>query len=266
MLYNKRIQGVCSRYGLYMAAKTRSITLALFIVMAPFAWPLSKLIDLTLGREAREVLSRDQLKKLLTHHANNLGTDQESEILHRTVKFQDMTVRDIMKPLSDVFALSDHFKYTSDLALNLVERGSYSRIPIFSGKNRKRIYACINMSDLLNKPKDGTTIAQIMSETTSHLRFAPIDMNLQALSEEMKTGEHHMCVVFDYRADQNEVIGLVTSEDVWEQLFGDIQDDLDLAFGNKRTGIRKDQATLDWYKDKGILSCNQQLAIIQVSS
>ena len=60
------------------------------------------------------------------------------------------------------------------------------------------------------------------------------------------------------------MIGLVTSEDVWEQLFGDIQDDLDLAFGNKRTGIRVDQATLDWYREKkGPFTCNQQLAIIQ---
>lgn len=47
-------QSVCNRSGLKLAAKTRHITLLLFIVCAPVAWPLSKVVDYVLGREVRQ--------------------------------------------------------------------------------------------------------------------------------------------------------------------------------------------------------------------
>ncbi|ETN83799.1 hypothetical protein NECAME_17338 [Necator americanus] len=48
-------QSVCNRSGLKLAAKTRHITLILFVVCAPVAWPLSKIIDWVLGRESKKM-------------------------------------------------------------------------------------------------------------------------------------------------------------------------------------------------------------------
>ncbi|KAK6021240.1 hypothetical protein OSTOST_13097, partial [Ostertagia ostertagi] len=69
---NPNKNSVCNRFGLMLAAKTRHATLLLFIVCAPVAWPLSKLIDYFLGREVREIYSEEKLKTLIKVQAKKM--------------------------------------------------------------------------------------------------------------------------------------------------------------------------------------------------
>ncbi|KIH59541.1 hypothetical protein ANCDUO_10220 [Ancylostoma duodenale] len=76
-------QSVCNRFGLRLAAKTRHITLLLFIVCAPIAWPLSKVVDYILGREVREIYSEEQLKTLIKVQSKKMEeAAQGGRLLH----------------------------------------------------------------------------------------------------------------------------------------------------------------------------------------
>ncbi|VDM60231.1 unnamed protein product [Angiostrongylus costaricensis] len=96
-------QSVCNRFGLTLAAKTRHVTLLLFIICAPVAWPFSKVIDYILGREVREIYSEEKLKALIKVQSKKMEEAAQGDILARIVDFPKKTVQDMMTPMEDAF-------------------------------------------------------------------------------------------------------------------------------------------------------------------
>ncbi|KAK6047335.1 CBS domain protein, partial [Cooperia oncophora] len=287
------LQSVCNRFGLVLAAKTRHATLILFIVFAPLAWPLSKLIDYFLGREVREIYSEEKLKTLIKVQAKKME-EAAQDILARIADFPKKTVEDMMTPMEDTFVISSSDRldvkvqsvmemhimsgYTTSviwallqLLVTILEKG-YTRIPVFEEKNRLNLTAVLNVKDLATMTIDHrSTVQQFMSkidDSRKQMRFVLASQRGEALMQEMMKGDQHLCAVMKFSYGRYRVVGLITLEDVIEEVFGDIEDDSDKMWNNRRAGVHKDQQTLDWFRTSEAeqfagLGVNATLRLIQ---
>ncbi|XGW09265.1 hypothetical protein V3C99_011513 [Haemonchus contortus] len=263
-------QSVCNRFGLVLAAKTRHVTLILFVICAPIAWPLSKLIDFFLGREVREIYSEEKLKALIKVQAKKME-EAAQDILARIADFPKKTVEDMMTPMEDTFAVSGNDKLDVKLLVTILEKG-FTRIPVHEEKNRLHLTSVLNVKDLATMTIDHkSTVNEFMSkidDSRKQLRFVLAAQKGEAVMQEMMKGDHHLCAVMKFCYGRYRIVGLITFEDVLEEVFGDIEDDSDKMWNNRRAGVHKDQQTLDWFRSSereqlNGLGVNATLRLIQ---
>jgi magnesium and cobalt transporter len=179
----------------------------------------------------RKPEDREQLIKLLhsAYERNLLDADALS-ITEGALAASEMSVRDIMVPRAKMAVIS------IDSTLNEIiaefNRTAHSRFPVIDG-NRDNIIGILLAKDLL----------RLQTEKKVNLRdwlhpvvFIPESKRLNVLLREFRVSHNHMAVVIDEYAG---VCGLITIEDVLEQIVGDIEDEYD--FDEADSNIRLDQ-------------------------
>ncbi len=145
---------------------------------------------------------------------------QESSMLLRVLSLDDLQVQDIMTPRTDIIC-SPHDAPIREVAAVIRETG-HSRIPIYQD-NRDNIIGVIHAKDLLGllaEGKDDAPAAQGMRGPY----FVPETKSVPDLLQEFRTRKTHMAVILD---EYGGTAGLVTIEDVLEQIVGDIEDEYD---------------------------------------
>ncbi len=180
----------------------------------------------------REPEDREQLLVLL-HSAfeRNLLDADALSIIEGALQVSDMPVRDVMIPRAqmDCVDIDDSLEKIVQTAL----RTAHSRFPVI-GENRDDVIGILLAKDLL----------RLMSGHDDSLRemlrpavFIPESKRLNVLLREFRASRNHMAIVVD---EYGGVAGLVTIEDVLEQIVGDIEDEYD--FDESADNIRVDQA------------------------
>jgi magnesium and cobalt transporter len=146
---------------------------------------------------------------------------EEGSMLLSVLSLDELQVRDIMTPRTDIACAPEENSIRE--AANLIIATGHSRIPIFSG-NRDNITGILHAKDLLehilNPSKHDPPISRIMREPF----FVPETKNVLALLHEFRTSKLHLAVIVD---EYGGTAGLVTIEDVIEQIVGDIEDEHD---------------------------------------
>ncbi len=179
----------------------------------------------------REPEDREQLLALL-HSAfeRNLLDADALSIIEGALQVSDMPVREVMIPRAqmDVIDIDDPLEKIVQTAL----RTAHSRFPVI-GENRDDVIGILLAKDLL----------RLMSGDDDSLRdmlrpavFIPESKRLNVLLREFRASRNHMAIVVD---EYGGVAGLVTIEDVLEQIVGDIEDEYD--FDESADNIRADQ-------------------------
>ncbi|KAH9664057.1 DUF21 domain-containing protein [Citrus sinensis] len=108
-------QAVCARYGLAIGAKVAPFVQILVRICFPIAFPVSKLLDLLLGKGNEALFRRAELKTLVDLHGNEAGkggelTRDETTIITGALELSEKTARDAMTPASETFAIDVSFK------------------------------------------------------------------------------------------------------------------------------------------------------------
>ncbi|MCK9990150.1 MAG: transporter associated domain-containing protein [Rugosibacter sp.] len=167
----------------------------------------------------REPEDREQLLQLL-HKAfeRHLMDADALSIIEGALSVADMSVRDIMVPRSqmDVIAIDDPLE---KIIIQVVET-SHSRFPVIS-EGKDNVIGILLAKDLLRHVADKTF------DLRASLRpavFIPESKRLNVLLREFRASRNHMAVVVD---EYGGVAGIVTIEDVLEQIVGDIEDEYD---------------------------------------
>jgi putative hemolysin len=144
----------------------------------------------------------------------------ETDMIHSIFEFADTTVREVMIPRIDMVTLESDA--TVDEAVDLALQGGFSRIPVYE-ETIDNIIGVLFTKDMLKQLREGHNSSPIR-ELVRPAYFVPETKKLDDMLREIRQKRTHMAIVVD---EYGSVAGLVTIEDLVEEIVGDIQDEYD---------------------------------------
>ncbi|WP_421801937.1 gliding motility-associated protein GldE [Flagellimonas sp.] len=170
-----------------------------------------------LGRQ-KSNLSINHLSQALELASEGDTTKEEQKILEGIVTFGNTDTKQVMRPRIDIFALNEKMKFPE--VLQEIKKNGYSRIPVFS-ENMDNVMGVLYVKDLL------PYIERKSFNWMSLIRepyFVPENKKLDDLLLEFQDKKNHLAVVVD---EYGGTSGIVTLEDIIEEIVGDISDEFD---------------------------------------
>jgi len=190
-------------------------------VTAVFTWMGYQVKSLLArGREKDPTYTEVEFQTMVENLAEEGALEEdESQLIQSAVDFSDLTAKDIMIPVRDMTAIGSG--QTPEEIKSLVLGVKYSRIPVY-GRSVDHILGILQVRDCLYELMRGQEIKLL--ENLRPTCFVPPDLPVGLLFEEMSRYRSHMAIV----ADKGKTLGLVTMEDLLEELVGDIYDEEDI--------------------------------------
>ncbi len=168
--------------------------------------------------DKKNQLSVDQLSQALELTGEDETTSDEQRILEGIVNFGSTDTREVMCPRIDMFALSDELTLEEIIPL-ILEQG-FSRIPVFNEK-KDNIKGILYIKDLLPNLKTPNYEWQTLLKPPI---YVPENKKLDDLLKEFQQKKNHLAIVVD---EYGGTSGLITLEDIMEEIVGDISDEFD---------------------------------------
>ena len=171
----------------------------------------------------REPADNEQLIELLRAARNNNLFDADGlAMLEGVLQVDDMQVRDIMIPRSQVVILERDA--SPDVLLRTIVESGHSRFPVI-GDSRNEVVGILLAKDLLLYAFERADGRFNIKEILRPAIFVPESKRLNVLLKEFRSSRNHMAIVVD---EYGGVAGMVTIEDVLEQIVGEIEDEHDV--------------------------------------
>lgn len=170
-----------------------------------------------LGKQ-KSNLSINHLSQALELASEGDTTKEEQKILEGIVTFGNTDTKQVMRPRIDIFALNEKMKFPEVLAE--IKKNGYSRVPVFS-ENMDNVLGVLYVKDLL--PYIERKSFSWMSLVREPY-FVPENKKLDDLLLEFQEKKNHLAVVVD---EYGGTSGIVTLEDIIEEIVGDISDEFD---------------------------------------
>jgi len=181
---------------------------------------LVDLRQLVFGRR-RPMTEKDLQEIIDKSEEEGLINEGEGDMLHSIFEFGDTIVREIMVPRTDMVCCS--LSASLDELLQAIISSGHSRIPIFEGTN-DRIVGMVYAKDLLKfwgRNSEDLQVAQVMRNPF----FVPETKNIEDLLQDFRSRRVHIAIAID---EYGGTSGLITIEDLLEEIVGDIQDEYDI--------------------------------------
>jgi CBS domain containing-hemolysin-like protein len=193
-------------------------------VLSPLTWGANTLVGRALallGRQptrTRQFVSREELKLLLQMEPEEADvTVTEAEMIDKIFDLGDTAVREVMVPLVDVAAMPE--TASPQEAVALIQQRGFSRIPVFTDRVFN-IVGVVTTMDLLHRGVDAPDLRSLMRSAT----YVPETKRIDELLSEMQKNRVQLAVVVD---EYGGAVGIVTVEDIVEQIVGEIRDEHD---------------------------------------
>jgi CBS domain containing-hemolysin-like protein len=146
--------------------------------------------------------------------------EEEKELIHSIFEFGDTVVREVMTPQPDIVATEE--SGSLDEVLDLVVRHGYSRIPVYR-ESRDEIVGIVYAKDVLRELHAGRN-GRTLRELARRAYFVPESKKVADLLRDMQREKVHVAIVVD---EFGSVAGIVTLEDLLEEIVGEIADEYD---------------------------------------
>ena len=194
----------------------------LMLVLTPLTWLFSqwkRLLNHFVHSSESDTITEGELMTMVSE-AENDGelTDRESELIRSAIEFDDVEVEEILTPRVDVVAVADDISL-EELAQTFAESG-YSRLPVYHGTIDNIIGVVHEKDFYIARLKKATKIDDLVAPTLYTTGSTQISQLLRTLREQ----HHHMAVVVD---EYGGTEGIITLEDILEELVGEIWDEHD---------------------------------------
>lgn len=213
-----------SKANVWAMAVSAPLTI-LTLILTPVVWVLSE-ISRIVGKLARAdeddpFITEDELKILVNAgQEEGILDESETEMINSIFEFDETTVKEIMVPRIDMLAI-DGEQTVKEVLSDIIAAG-HSRIPVYEG-SIDNIVGILYVKDLLkNLDRDFNTCH--VKELLRTVYFIPENKNVSDLLAEMRQKRVHMAVILD---EYGGTAGLITIEDLIEEIVGDIQDEYD---------------------------------------
>ena len=180
-----------------------------------------KLLNKIFKKKSDNRMTQEELKTIVDEAQSEGGIDEEKgELIRSAIEFDDLTADDILTPRVDIVGIDEEcpFQEISDIFL----KNTYSRLPVYSD-SIDNIIGIVHEKDYFSAQKSGISdIKQVMKKVLYISRTVKISDLLRTLQ---KTKSHMAIVVDGFGGTE----GLVTMEDIIEELVGDIWDEHDVV-------------------------------------
>ena len=197
------------------------LMVVLFPAVLVTSWIVSLFSLLWRRKDGTEVtITEEEFENILdTAEDEGIIDESETELLQSALEFTDMDAGDILTPRIDVvgFELND----SMDTVLEIINDTQFSRYPVYE-RTVDHVVGILYVKHLLKELAEGrqASLRELMLEPV----FIPKSMKLNAIMDEFRSRRTHMAVVAD---EYGGITGIVTMEDVLEQLVGEIWDEND---------------------------------------
>jgi len=166
-------------------------------------------------------LTEEEIKGIIDQGlADKALEKEEKELVHSALEFDDTVIRSVMIPRPKMFTLNS--KMLLFEALPLIIQSGHSRIPLY-GTSKDEIVGFVHVRDILKELEQDNKMIRLEQISRKPI-FASQEKMISSLLSEMKGRKIHMAIVFD---EFGGVEGLVTLEDLLEEIVGEIEDESD---------------------------------------
>ena len=209
-----------------LAVVTAPVISGLGLIMRPFVWLLSastnllsRITPMTLD-DADEKMTRDEIEYMLTNSEETLDAE-EIEMLQGVFSLDELMAREVMVPRTDAFMVN----INDDTQTNIKDilRQSFSRIPVYDD-DKDKVIGVLHTKRLLKagfeEGFDKLNLRKILQEPL----FVPETIFVDDLLRELRKTQNQMAILLD---EYGGMAGLVTLEDLLEEIVGEIDDETD---------------------------------------
>ncbi|HEV2475805.1 MAG TPA: hemolysin family protein [Candidatus Dormibacteraeota bacterium] len=210
--------------------------------LGPVLWAVTLISrGLTGGRAARApYLTEEELLTVL-HVSEEQGVieEQEHQMIHGIIEIGDKTVREIMIPRTDIVAV-DREAGLRDI-VRLFKQYRHTRMPVYE-ENIDHVIGLIHTKDLLLFYTQSSSQKFDMDRVLRPIEFTPEQKKVDELLNEMRLKKVHMMIVVD---EYGGTAGMVTLEDMLEEIVGEIRDEYDTAEQDQLVIVNEHEARVD---------------------
>jgi putative hemolysin len=212
-----------TRHTEAMALWAAPIILFLSRILSPILWAIDRVSHRVMppGGIAEPSVTEEEIKEWIDVGKEEGTIEQEErEMLYSVLEFGDTTAREIMTPRVDVAVMED--TSTIDDAVRIFHETGFSRIPVYHD-HADNIIGVLNVKDIfaaIASGKKDTPIKEIMYDPY----FVPESKKIDEILKELQVRKVQIAIVLD---EYSSFVGIVTVEDILEELVGDILDEFD---------------------------------------
>lgn len=219
--------GLGARHPERTALASAVVVRPLLVLARPIAVPLSRLVAAVEGRRGDGVMtSAAELRQMVDLASRSqVIADDESRMIQSVFELSETLAREVMVPRPDLVVIDAERSVRSGLSLAL--RSGFSRIPVV-GDSVDDIVGVVYLKDLTRhvvSAADGGDSARV-ADVMRPAVFVPESKPVDELLADMQAGRTHVAIVID---EYGGTAGLVTIEDIVEELVGDIADEYDTS-------------------------------------
>ena len=209
--------------------KTAYLLINTLSVLAIINYPFEKLIRIStrvffklfgIKEKDKNILSEKEIKMMILEGRDQGIVDKiEKEILFNTLKFNDITVKKIMRPKEEIDFIN--IKEDMDGILENIKKYKYTRIPVFEG-NRDKVIGILNIKDITLHLAQNKELNIDLKSILREVMFISKDEKIPYAFKTMQANRQSILMVVD---EKEKTIGLITMEDILEKLVGKIFDE-----------------------------------------
>lgn len=206
---------------------------ALIWVLSPIVRILSLIINWILGffgekaEPGQSVVMEEDIRSLIKiSETEDVVHKEKYKMLSKVFDFSDTIVRNVMIPRKEIVSINANEGI--DIILDKVLESGYSRLPVYKD-SPDNIIGIVNMKDLLNLSVNKGLL--VLHDIVYPATFVPSSKRVADLLKEFQGGHTHMAIVRDLKG---QVEGLITMEDLLEEIVGEIEDEYDIRTQQKK--------------------------------
>lgn len=218
-------KNMASRQALKLSLRVAGIIYAITVVLTPVIFVVNHICGFILkltgaDKDDKKAKMTEAEFRTIVDVGNESGAieNEEKDYINNLFDFSDTEVKELMIPRIDVTMINVNWSYAKVRSVFMKEM--YTRIPVYDG-DTDHVIGILNMKDLLKKKDDEQfSLKSYLREPFFTYEFK----NADELFNQMRKKRIHMAIVLD---EFGSVSGIVTLEDLLEELVGDIQDEYD---------------------------------------
>lgn len=197
------------------------LTLPIIKVLIFISKVIGKIFGIHISDENLMITEEDIISYVNVGEAEGVIEEDEKEMIHSIFEFGETSAKEVMTPRTSMFALEAD--QTIDEVWEEIKENGFSRIPVYDEEGIDNIIGILYLKDLLDIVKSGKTDVPV-GDYLREVYFVPETKSIMEILEEFKRKKVHIAIALD---EYGGTVGLLTIEDLIEEIVGEIQDEYD---------------------------------------